>query len=181
MLLFLPDTMSVDDKQRISKLYEKHSRRLFAAALEHSGEEGLGDAEDAVQNAFVSVVKNVGHINIDDEEAMRGYLLTVVKNEAINILRKRKDSEPVDDMTGLADGCDVEFLTEKREVYEYAVKIMSAMDDRYRAPLYMTVVMGYSAKEAAKILGRDHKTVKVQISRARKMLADALTEAGYEL
>ena len=58
---------------------------------------------------------------------------------------------------------------------------MSAMDDRYRAPLYMTVVMGYSAKEAAKILGRDHKTVKVQISRARKMLADALTEAGYEL
>lgn len=179
MLLFLPDTMSIDDKQRISKLYEKHSRRLFAAAKAVTG--NASDAEDAVQNAFVSVVKNIGRINIDDEEALRGYMLTVVKNEAINILRKRKDSEPVDEMAGIADGFDVEFLTEKREVYEYAVKIMSAMDERYRAPLYMTVVMGYSAKEAAKILGRDHKTVKVQISRARKMLADALTEAGYEL
>ena len=179
MLLFLPDTMSVDDKQRISKLYEKHSRRLFAAAKAVTG--NASDAEDAVQNAFVSVVKNVGHINIDDEEAMRGYLLTVVKNEAVNILRKRKNLEPVDEITGIADGCDVEFLTEKREVFEYAVKIMSAMDEKYRAPLYLSTVMGFSIKEVAKTLGRDHKTVKVQISRARKMLADALTEAGYEL
>lgn len=179
MLLFIPDTLPDDDKQLISKMYEKHCRRMFAAAKQITNDNS--DAEDAVQNAFVSIVKNIGRINIDDEEALRGYLLTVVKNEAINILRKRKNLEPADKMTEVADGCDVEFLTEKREVFEYAVKIMSAMDEKYRAPLYMTVVMGYSAKEAAKILGRDHKTVKVQISRARKMLADALTEAGYEL
>jgi len=179
MLLFIPDTLPDDDKQLISKMYEKHCRRMFAAAKQITNDKG--DAEDAVQNAFVSIVKNIGRINIDDEEAMRGYLLTVVKNEAVNILRKRKDSEPVDEMTGIADGCDVEFLTEKREVFEYAVKIMSAMDEKYRAPLYLSTVMGFSIKEVAKTLGRDHKTVKVQISRARKMLADALTEAGYEL
>ena len=179
MLLFIPDTLPDDDKQLISKLYEEHSRRMFAAAKQITNDKG--DAEDAVQNAFVSIVKNIGRIKIDDEEAMRGYLLTVVKNEAVNILRKRKNLEPADEMTEIAGGCDVEFLTEKREVFEYAVKIMSAMDEKYRAPLYLSTVMGFSIKEVAKTLGRDHKTVKVQISRARKMLADALTEAGYEL
>ena len=168
-----------DKKDRLSLLYEKYGGKMFAAAKRIVG--STSDAEDALHNAFLSVAKRIGEIDTDDDDSIRGYLFTVVKNEAINILRKRKDSEPVDEMTGLADDCDVEFLTEKREVYEYAVKIMSEMDERYRAPLYMTVVMGYSAKEAAKILGRYHKTVKVQISRARKMLADALTEAGYEL
>ena len=179
MLLFTAEALNENDKQRLTLMYEKYSRRMYTAAkrILNSGE----DAEDAVQNAFVSVAKRMGSINIYDEDALCGYLIAVVKNEAIDVLRKRKNTVPEDELTDTPDSFDTVFETEKREVFEYAVKIMTQMDDIYRAPLYLNVVMGYSPKETADVLKRAPATVRVQISRAKQMLAEKLKEAGYEL
>ena len=179
MLLFLAEALEEDDRQRLTLMYEKYSRRMYTTAkrILGSGE----DAEDAVQNAFVSVAKRMKTINIYDEDALCGYLIAVVKNEAVDLLRKRKNTVDVDDVTELPGSCDTVFETEKREVFDYAVNVMKQMDNTYRAPLYLSVVMGYSSKETADILKRSPATVRVQISRAKQMLAEKLKEAGYEL
>lgn len=179
MILFLPDTLEEYDRRRLTVIYEKYSGRMYTAAkrILNNGE----DAEDAVQNAFYSVAKKIKSINIHEEDALCGYLITVVKNEAITILRKRKNTASFEEIADIPDGKDTVFETEKRDIYEYAVKVMTEMDDTYRAPLYLTVVMGYTSKEAAKILKRGEATVRVQISRAKQMLAKKLKEAGYEL
>ncbi len=179
MITSMADTLEKDDKQRLEYVYEKYGRRMFAAAKRIT--ENDSDAEDALHNAFVRVSKRIGGLNLNDGEALCGYLFTVVKNEAANILRKRKNVLPLDDVKDASDGGDVVFETERREIYEYAVKIIAQMDETYRAPLYLNAVMGYSAAETAKELGRKTATVRVQISRAKKMLADKLKEAGYEL
>ncbi|MBQ7698718.1 MAG: sigma-70 family RNA polymerase sigma factor [Clostridia bacterium] len=179
MFLFSADVLEEYDRRRLAVVYEKYSGRMYTAAkrILNNGE----DAEDAVQNAFYSIAKRMNNIDIHDENALCGYLLTVVKNEAIEILRKRKNAVPVDELTDLTDSSDTVFETEKREVFEYAVKIIMRMDETYRAPLYLTAVMGYTSKETSKILKRSEATVRVQISRAKKMLAKQLKEAGYEL
>ena len=179
MLLFLAEALEEDDRQRLTQMYEKYSRRMYAAAKRILN--NTEDAEDAVANAFVSVAKRMKNINIHDENAMCGYLITVVKNESFDMLRKRKNTVSVDELTDLPDSDDAVFETEKRDVFEYAIKVMTQMDDTYRAPLYLNVVMGYSAKETADILKRGAATVRVQISRAKQMLAEKLKEAGYEL
>ena len=179
MFLFLADVLEEYDRRRLAVVYEKYSGRMYTAAkrILNNGE----DAEDAVQNAFYSIAKRMKNIDIHDENALCGYLLAVVKNEAIDILRKRKSAVLVDTLTDLPDGSDTVFETEKREVFEYAVNIIMQMDDTYRAPLYLSAVMGYTSKETAKILKRSEATVRVQISRAKQMLAKKLKEAGYEL
>lgn len=179
MLLFLPDTLDYSDKQKLTELYEKHSKRMFSAANAILKNEY--EAEDAVHNAFVSVAKMLHRINDKDEDAMCGYLFTVVKNEAYMILRKRRNDLPFEDSEELigSDGKDIEVEAHGRDAYNYAVKIITEMDDTYRGPLYLTVVMGYSEKEAAKMLKRSESTVRTQISRAKKMVADKLKEAGY--
>ena len=179
MIISAGDTLEKDDKQRLSYVYERYGRRMFSAAKQIT--QSNSDAEDALHNAFVRVAKRIKKLNLNDEDALCGYLFTVVKNEAATILRKRKNTLPIDDVEEVPDGYDPAFETERREIYEYATKIMTKMDDTYRAPLYLTVVMGYSAAETAKELGRNIATVRVQISRAKKMLADKLKEAGYEL
>ena len=178
MLLFLPDTLDCNDKQKLTELYEKYSRRMYSAANAILKNEY--EAEDAVHNAFVSVAKMLHRINDKDEDAMCGYLFTVVKNEAYTLLRKRHNDVPIDEVTELPDGgFDVEVTAHGRDAYYYAIKVITEMDETYRGPLYLTVVMGYSDKEAAKMLKRSESTVRTQISRAKKMVADKLKEAGY--
>ena len=166
-----------DKKERLSLLYEKYGGKMFAAAKRIVG--STEDAEDALHNAFLSVAKRIDAIDTDDDDSLRGYLFTVVKNEAINILRSDAGDAALDETADTAE--DVVFEFERREAYECATEAIRAMDERYRAPLYLTVVMGYSANEAASILKRTPGTVRMQISRAKKILQKKLKEAGYEL
>ena len=166
-----------DKKDRLSLLYEKYGGKMFAAAKRIVG--STSDAEDALHNAFLSVAKRIGEIDTDDDDSIRGYLFTIVKNEAINILRSETDGVGLDDAADASEDVVLEF--ERREAYECAVEAIRAMDERYRAPLYLTVVMGHSANEAASILKRTPGTVRMQISRAKKILQKKLKEAGYEL
>ena len=179
MFVFTSDSLDSERKRILSYVYEKYGRRMFSAAKRIVNNDS--DAEDALHNAFVKVAKRLDKIDKDDHDALCGYLLTVVKNEAVNIIRKRKNTVPLDEAAELPCKCDVVFETERREIYEYAAKIMTEMDETYRAPLYLHVVTGYSEAETARLLNRKLTTVRVQISRAKKILSDKLKEAGYEL
>ena len=179
MFVFTSGSPDGDRKRILSFLYEKYGRRMFSAAKRIVNNDS--DAEDALHNAFVRIAKRLDVIDTDEHDALCGYLLTVVKNEAVNILRKRRNTVPLDEAAELPCKCDVVFETERREIYEYAAKIMTEMDETYRSPLYLHVVMGYSEAETARLLNRKVTTVRVQISRAKKLLADKLKEAGYEL
>jgi RNA polymerase sigma-70 factor, ECF subfamily len=73
------------DHQAFGVLYDRHSSVSFAAALRICRERAL--AEDAVQEAFLSVWRarrsyDSGRGNV------RGWLLTIVRNRAIDVLRR---------------------------------------------------------------------------------------------
>ena len=174
----MAETLGKDDRQRLMDMYEKYSRHMYARAKSILGD-GF-EAEDAVQNAFVSVSKKIRLTDGKDEDELCGYMLTVVKNEAYMILRKKKNEDLPGELPDVSDGADTEIEISRREEYEYAIKIISEMDEIYRGPLYLNVVMGYSAKETAALLKRRAATVRVQISRAKQMIAKKLKEAGYE-
>lgn len=73
------------DQHAFGALYDRYARVAFAAALRICGERAL--AEDAVQEAFLSVWRartsfDTGRGNV------RGWLLTIVRNRAIDVLRR---------------------------------------------------------------------------------------------
>ena len=179
MILFMADTMPYTNKEKLRILYDTYRQRMYSAAVRITG--NTADAEDAVQNAFISVSKHLSKINVLDEDALKGYLIAVVKNEAINIIR-RADKAGCDDGAELAEDpfADVEARVWDREVYEMIISILRGMDDRYRAPLYLSCVMGYTVKETASQLHRNEQTVKGQIVRGKQMIISKLKEAGYE-
>ena len=178
MILFMAETIGKNEKEKLAFLYEKYSRRMFSAA-----EKILGDvygSEDAVQNAFVSVARRIKDLNADDDDLICGYLFTVVKNEAYMILRKRKKDVSLEDVEEyVSDGGEWTGEVEGREAFEYAVNVIFQLDETYRAPLYLNAVMGYSPKEAARMLKRGEATVRVQLSRGKQIVAKKLKEAGY--
>ena len=178
MFLFMAETLDPADKKKIEILYERYGKKMFAVSNRILNDKNL--SEDALQNSFLSIVKHIERINLYDEDGLEGYVISIAKNEAYNILRSRKTG------FGIEEPCEADVwqnAEEKvllREEFDKAVSIMREMDDKYRAPLYLFCVMGYSVAEISSLLHRNGKTVKTQIFRAKKLLADKLKEAGYE-
>lgn len=178
MLLFMADTLSYSDRRKLEIMYDRYKRKMYAAAKSVLGGDG---AEDAVQNAFVCIAKNMDKINVLDSGALEGYVIVIAKNEAYNILRKEDKAEPFDEAPPVSDPfSDVDAKVLERDAYEKTVSILRSMDDTYRAPLYLRYVMGYSVKETARLLKRNEQTVKGQLARGKKMIISQLKEAGYE-
>ncbi|MBO4422853.1 MAG: sigma-70 family RNA polymerase sigma factor [Clostridia bacterium] len=178
MLLFMADTLAPQEKKKLQIMYERYGKKMFAAANRILNDKSL--AEDALQNSFVSMASRIDRININDEDGLEGYVIAVVKNAAYDLIRDRMPQTD-DDVTAVCDEWqDAEKKVLIREAYEKAVALMREMDDRYRTPLYLNCVMGYSVKEISKMLHRNEKTVLTQIFRGKKLLADQLRETGYE-
>lgn len=68
-------------------------------------------AEDAVQSAFVSLFKNMGHVGEPDSTATKRYLVTITKNAAIDLYRKREKKMQreiyIDELGGEKSACDL--------------------------------------------------------------------------
>lgn len=46
------------------------------------------DAEDIVHDAMIRIIKNIDKVDIADEDRTKAYCVTIVRNRAIDILRK---------------------------------------------------------------------------------------------
>jgi len=180
MILFIPDTLDRPEKELLGELFDRYGKKMFSAAKKIVG--NTADAEDAVQNAFVSAAKCLSKLERLDDDSVKGYLLTMAKNEAVNVIRHADKSVPYGELPAEADPfTDVNARVCDREVYEKIISIMHGMDEIYKAPLYLTCVMGMTVKETAAQLHRNEQTVKGQITRGKKMIISQLKEAGYEL
>ena len=88
-------------------------------AYSHSILHNHHDAEDAVQDALLSISKMMDRISNFDERSTKAYVMTVVKNTSLNHLEKKKRSVKTVDIDVLYDLKDESALDE----------MMSCIDD----------------------------------------------------
>lgn len=96
LLTLLAILESEDDRRMLSALYEENHDRMEQTALRILNDPR--DAEDAVQNAFVKVIGSFEKIFGIPREEIPFWLVCIVKNEALSILRKNARSEAIEDM-----------------------------------------------------------------------------------
>lgn len=72
------------DEDALAELYDRHGRAAYALALRVTG--NAESAQDVVQEAFLALWRR-GHTYQPERGAVRGWLLTVVRNRAIDSLR----------------------------------------------------------------------------------------------
>lgn len=176
MLLFAAETLDAPARSKLESVYAQYGKKMYAAAKSICGD----NAEDAVQNAFLSMAKNMEKIDVRDIDGLAGYVIGIVKNEAYNIMRKTEYNEDADEVDAADPFQDPAERVFERDAFEKAVSIMQSMDDKYRTPLYLFCVTGKTLKETASELHISEKTAGTRIYRAKKLLADKLKEAGYE-
>ena len=160
-----------EEKIRFEQIYLKYRGLMYhvADSILHDRQE----AEDAVHNAFLRVIKKFSKFQNTPAKDLAPQIVVIARNEAISLLRKRKDTDPLEDWGGFAE------TAEEVSDYHALVDTFTRLPQTYRAAMEMKLLLGYSDGEIAAKLGLSKKAVSVRISRGRQLLRDIVEREGF--
>jgi RNA polymerase sigma-70 factor (ECF subfamily) len=129
-------------------------------------------AEDVVQEALLRAWKSLDSLR--DEAAAKHWLLTIVRRENARYFeRRRLETVDIDDLSAsqaalIAESPNEELAEMREAIYQ--------LEDDYREPLVLQVLMGYSTNEIAEMMGLKQGAVLTRLHRARHKLMDKVAE-----
>lgn len=169
-----------DRSARFNELAESYSTDLFRYALWLCANEAL--AKDLVQETFLRAWRSLDKLK--EIRSAKSWMITILRREYARTF-ERKVPDFVDvDMVVVAEEnkLEPESSTERNLLRRGIMKL----DRKYREPLLLQVVFGYSCDEIAGQLGISKGAVMTQLFRAREQLKKRLQRDGvtgnvYEL
>lgn len=157
------------DRAIFADAYEQYHVRMEQAALRILKDPH--DAEDAVENAFLKIIHSFDKFLEISCKKRLFWCVCIVKNEAIMILRKKKNTILLESLEDTYDaGVDIS----EGISYEDIVRLFAQLPETYRAVLEMKFLLDYTGKEIATRLHISENTVNVRISRGRAMLREIM-------
>lgn len=169
--LFLAVLETEEHKQRFAELYKQCNARIEKTAMRIL--KNQHDAEDAVQNTYMQIIRHFEKIYEIPCDNLPFWCISIVKNEAIMILRKKRKVVHLENWETAVE--EAEFVSD----YDDLVRLFSKIPETYRAALEMRLLLDYSGKEIAQHLGISESAVNTRISRGRALLREIAEKEGF--
>jgi RNA polymerase sigma-70 factor (ECF subfamily) len=131
-----------------------------------------GVAEVVVQETMLRAWKSLD--SLQEDGAARQWLLTIARRENARYF-ERQPPETVD-IDELTPGQAAMVAQEDDPALEDLRKMIFRLQDEYREPLVLQVLMGYSTREIAELMGIKPGAVLTRLHRARLKLKDLIDE-----
>ena len=147
------------EKQTFTELVKQNERKLYRVAMSYTG--NVADAADAVQEALVRAWSR--RQTLREEQLFSTWLMSILINECKTMLRKRRRMLP------FAKLPETQLQLPPDADREWADALLH-LPEKYRLPLVLYALEGYSVAEVAQITHLPVNTVKTRISRARKQM-----------
>lgn len=173
LICYLQMLNTPEEKIRFEQIYLKYRSLMYHVA--NSVLHNCQDAEDAVHNAFLRIIRKFSRFQNTSAEDLAPQIVVIARNEAISLLRKRKGEAPLEDQDGLAEP------SESISGYHALVASFAQLPQTYRAVMEMKLLLGYSDKEIAAKLGLTKTAVSTRISRGRQLLRGIVEREGFLL
>ena len=165
---------AVDERrQRFDRLVAVYYMDMFRYAAWLCRDRSI--AEEVVQEALLRAWKSLDALR--DAAAAKQWLLTIVRRENARYFeRRRLETVDIDNLTAsqsalLAEAPNEELNDLREAIYR--------LEDDYREPLVLQVLMGYSTSEIAEVMGLKQGAVLTRLHRARlKLKEEAADEAN---
>lgn len=159
------------DQRRFTRLFEAHEKKIYAVALRIL--EDPDRAEDAAQQTWLKLVQNWKRISALPWGETEGYVVTVAKNCALDILRAERRT------AAFPEDWDPPAQETHQEEYDYLVSLIRSLPENYRRILELKCVVEQTNKEIARRLGINESTVAARVMRGRAILKERLEKEGY--
>jgi RNA polymerase sigma factor (sigma-70 family) len=155
------------------------SRKLFLHAFRFLRRQD--EAEDAVQEVFIRLWNK--REELEKYNSLEALAVTSVRNYCIDILRRRKimTNEDQENHKGIHDTSpSPSEAMENNESWQILNKIIQQLPDLYREIVTLKDIDGLSYEEIVDVTGQNVNTLRVNLSRARKMIRDEYKKFRYE-
>jgi RNA polymerase sigma-70 factor, ECF subfamily len=171
----LAERIRAGEAEALGELYDRYASMALGVALRVVGDRE--EAEDVVHDAFVAVWRKIDRFDAG-RGSLRAWLMTVVRNRAIDRIRGRRASIDVDD----ADERSL-LRTGPNPTWETALQNTSAVEvhaaltslpDEQRRAVELAYFEGYTYREVAELMGVPHGTASGRLRLALGKLRDAL-------
>ena len=149
------------DKTQLTVIYDCLGRQIFTLSLSILGNQS--DAEDAMQDTFLKVLKHVDTYRKDGSAT--SWVLSIARNSSLDIMRKRRydldvDELPVSDEPSYTDGGpDVSDM-------------LKCLDETDREIVTLKTVSGMKYKDIASVTGLSVAAVQKRHQRALEKLRE---------
>jgi len=168
VLVYLQALSDEQERASFEALYLRYRSLMLSVARKFLSEPQ--DAEDAVHQAFLSILKNFNKISAIDCPETRAFVVIIVERKSLDILRTRQKTVPLEEMehgveiplpgdNGLADA-------------------LAKLPARYRQVLLLRFAYGYTTRELAKEFGMTQSAVQKLVWRAKEALEKICEEGG---
>ena len=157
-------------RQRFDEYVGVYHQDMYRYAAWLSRDKSI--AEDVVQEALLRAWKSLDALR--EDTSAKQWLLTIVRRENARYFeRKRLETVDIDNLTAsqaalLAEQPNDELDDMRQAIYE--------LEDDYREPLVLQVLMGYSTNEIAEMMELKQGAVLTRLHRARHKLRDKMQE-----
>jgi len=149
----------------MEQVFRDHASRVMSAAYRVTGR--AEDAEDVLQTVFMRLVRREGTARLEGNPA--AYLHRAAVNAALDLVRARRRSTPLEDAGGLPSpesGAAQRRLAEG-ELKDQVRQALGQLSPRAAEVFALRYFEGYDNHEIATMLGSSRSTVAVILHRAR--------------
>ena len=167
-----------EDEDALAQLYDRYGRVAYGLALRIVRDQAL--AEDAVQEAFLTVWRTAGSFRSDRAKPST-WILTLVHRRAVDLVRReeRRRADTLEHAPEPSGGAVDEeaWLRLQRERVQVALR---QLPDQQREAIELAYYGGFTQSELAERLGQPLGTIKSRMFMGLARFRELLGEPGLE-
>lgn len=171
MLMYLSMIETPDDKAKFERIYNRYRNLMYHVAYKVVGNHY--DAEDAVHQAFVAIIRHLEKIGDIDCPETRSFIVLITERKAIDLIRTSHSEKVIplnEDLLGIEIPAPGD---------HGLADALAKLPAHYREVLLLRFDNGYSTKELAQMLGMTESGVRKLIGRAKNALGRMMEEESY--
>ena len=157
---------------KFNTLAQEYGADLYRYAMWICGNDAL--SKDLVQETYLRAWKALDKLK--DEKAAKSWLITILRREYARTFERKVPKFTDVETVVVPEDSELE-PDDRAEVQMLRLGIMK-LAPKYREPLLMQVVLGYSCAEIARQLDISKSAVMTQLFRAREQLKERLQKDG---
>ena len=154
--------MGQRDESAIEEIFRRYSGAVYSVALRVLRDSG--QAEDVLQEVFLQLWRDPAAF-VRGRGSLGGWLVVIARNRAIDMLRRRKPSDPVEEVA-LASSANVADEAERNATMQKVRQVIAALPEEQRKALELAYFEGLSHTEIASRTGDPLGTIKTRIRQA---------------
>lgn len=162
-----------EEKRTFAIIYEKYKFLMMKVARDVLQDDFL--AEDAVHEAFIKIAKNIERIKDTESHETKRYLITITKNAAIDIYRKRRIQMKKEILIDEFAEADQPLTYMETDVESAVLDVLKNLPVKYRDIFILKYSNHLSNAEIANLFGMKEGTVRQRIARGKVLIEHLLS------